>query len=154
MHYIPALHWAGRTGRETHKKSPRPRGMRTRQYNMSKVVQIVQQLHQNMHQLVCQSLIIYKRKSDEATSLSLTAEDTTINASRASLEAFITTWYMRWGGLYPRQTNTYLPIFSCLQAERATRQCRPLLHYATWQLSLLAHREKRSSQVYCPQVAL
>ena len=49
---------------------------------------------------------------------------------------------------------TFLQIFYSLQAERATRQLRPLLPYATGQLRLPMHRWKRSLQLYCPQVAL
>ena len=43
VHYIPALHWAGETGRKTHKKSPLPGGTHTGWYNMILVVQTVQQ---------------------------------------------------------------------------------------------------------------
>ena len=61
---------------------------------------------------------------------------------------------MRMGALYPWQTDTCLPIFKHLQAERATRQRRPLFQYVTWQLRLPAHRWKRSLQLCCPPVAL
>ena len=56
--------------------------------------------------------------------------------------------------LHRRQTDTCLPIFDCLQAERATRQRRPLLQYVTRQLMLPARHWKRSLQLCCPQVAL
>ena len=58
------------------------------------------------------------------------------------------------GALYPQQTNTYLPIFKRLQAERGTRQRRPLFQYVTWQSRLSARRWKRSLQLCCPPVAL
>ena len=53
---------------------------------------------------------------------------------------------MRTGAVYPRQTNTCLPIFNCLQAKRATRQRGPLLKLKTQQLRLPARRWKRSVQ--------
>ena len=56
--------------------------------------------------------------------------------------------------LYRWQTDTYLLIFDCLQAESATRQRRLLLQYVTWQLMLPARRWKRSLQLCCPQMAL
>ena len=55
---------------------------------------------------------------------------------------------------YPRQTDTYLPIFKRLQAERATRQRRPLFQYVTQQLRLPACHWKCSLQLCCPPVAL
>ena len=69
------------------------------------------------------------------------------------LQLCIAEW-MRMGALYPRQTNTCLPIFKCLQAERATRQRRPLFQYVTRQSRLPARRWKRSLQLCCPPVAL
>ena len=53
---------------------------------------------------------------------------------------------MRIGAVYPRQTNTCLPIFYFLPVERATRQCRPLLHLQTRGLMLPASCWKRSFQ--------
>ena len=51
------------------------------------------------------------------------------------------------GALYRWQTKTYLLMFNCLQAERATRQRRPLLQLKTKQLMLPARRWKRSLQL-------
>ena len=48
------------------------------------------------------------------------------------------------GILYPRQIKTCLPIFNCLQAERATRQRRPLVKLKTKRLVLAARRWKRA----------
>ena len=56
----------------------------------------------------------------------------------------------RWDAmeaLYRRQTKTYLPIFKCLQAKRATRQRRPLLQLKTKRLMLPACYWKRSLQL-------
>ena len=50
------------------------------------------------------------------------------------------------GAVYLRQTNTYLPIFYFLPAERATKQHPPPLQPQTWGLMLLAHCGKRSLQ--------
>ena len=47
-----------------------------------------------------------------------------------------------------------MPIFKCSQAERATRQRRPLLQYVAPQLMLPARRWKRSLQLCCPRFAL
>ena len=52
------------------------------------------------------------------------------------------------GALYPWQTNACLPIFKCLQGERATRQRRPLLQLKTQQLMLPTCRWKRLLQLY------
>ena len=48
--------------------------------------------------------------------------------------------------LYLPQTKTCLPIFNCLQVERATRQRRPLLQLQTRGLMLPVHSWKRSLQ--------
>ena len=96
-------------------------------------------------------------EGDEATSPSFTAENEAIDASSSSLEAPIATRYMQGDAmetLYRRQTDTCLPIFKCLQAERATRQRRPLLQYVAPQLMLPARRWKRSLQLCCPRFAL
>ena len=69
------------------------------------------------------------------------------------LQLCIAEW-MRMGALYPRQTNTCLPIFKRLQAERATRQRRPLFQYVRQQSRLPARRWKRSLQLCCLPVAL
>ena len=53
---------------------------------------------------------------------------------------------MRTGAVYLRQTNTCLPIFYLLPAERATRQCCPLLQLQTRGLMLPACCWKRSLQ--------
>ena len=53
---------------------------------------------------------------------------------------------MRTGAAYPRQTNTCLPIFYFLPAERATRQRLPLLQLKTGGLMLPARCWKRSLQ--------
>ena len=58
------------------------------------------------------------------------------------------------GALNSWQTATCLPIFKYLQAERATRQRRPLLEYITWQLRLLAYHWKHSFQLCYLHVAL
>ena len=50
------------------------------------------------------------------------------------------------GAIYPRQTNTCLPIFCFLRAERATRPRRPLLQ-VTNRLKLPTHHWKRSFQL-------
>ena len=50
------------------------------------------------------------------------------------------------GALYPRQTKCCLPIFKCLQAERMTRQRRPLLQLQTKRLMLPARCWERSLQ--------
>ena len=59
------------------------------------------------------------------------------------------------GAVYPRQTNTCLPIFTFY--ELRGRRGNVALFYNTLskkQLTLLAHCWKRSLQVYCPHVAL
>ena len=56
--------------------------------------------------------------------------------------------------LYRRQTDTCSPIFKFSQAERATRQRRPLFQYVTRQLRLPARRWKPQLQLCCPQLAL
>ena len=89
-------------------------------------------------------------EGDEATSPSFVAENAAIDASSSSLEALIATRYMQGDAmeaLYRRQTDTCLPIFKCLQAERATRQRRPLLQLKTKQLMLPARCWKRSLQL-------
>ena len=53
---------------------------------------------------------------------------------------------MRWEHFIHSKQNACLPIFNCLQAERATRQRGPLLKLKTWQLRLPARRWKRSVQ--------
>ena len=101
--------------------------------------------------------MLTSREGDEATSPSFTAENEAIDASSSSLEAPIATRYMQGDAmeaLYRRQTDTYLPIVDCLQAESVTRQRRLLLRYVTWQLMLPVHHCKRSLQLCCPQVAL
>ena len=50
------------------------------------------------------------------------------------------------GAVYPRQTNTCLPIFYFLPAERATRQCCPLLQLKIRGLMVPARCWKRSLQ--------
>ena len=54
---------------------------------------------------------------------------------------------MQPGALYPRRTNTCLPIFNCLGAETVTKQCCPLLQLWTRQFMLLAHCWKHSLQL-------
>ena len=54
---------------------------------------------------------------------------------------------MQMGAVYTWQTNTCLPIFCFLRAERATRQRRPLLQQVTSRSKLPAHRWKRSFQL-------
>ena len=49
--------------------------------------------------------------------------------------------------LYPRQTNTCLPIFCFLRAERATRQRCALLQQVIHRSKLPAHRWKRSFEL-------
>ena len=53
---------------------------------------------------------------------------------------------MRWEHFTHGKQNAYLPIFNCLQAERATRQRRPLLQLQTQGLMLPARCWKRSLQ--------
>ena len=99
---------------------------------------------------VCRSLLFKGGKGDEATPPSFAAEDLGIGASSALLEALIATKYMQWGmrvgAVYPRQTNTCLPIFYFLPAERATKQRRPLLLLEIRGLMLSARCWKRSLQ--------
>ena len=107
---------------------------------------------------VCQSFIVYKRRGrrgNVALFYSLKTKRLMVPARRwkRSLQLYKQRG-LRMGAVYPRQTNTCLPIFCSLQAERATRQRRPFLQHVTWQLRLPAHRWKRSLQFCCPQVAL
>ena len=51
------------------------------------------------------------------------------------------------GAVYTWQTNTCLPIFCFLRAERATRQRRPLLQQVMSRSKLPDHRWKRSFQL-------
>ena len=55
---------------------------------------------------------------------------------------------MRWEHFTHGKQNACLPIFKCLQGERATRQRRPLLQLKTQRLMLPAHRWKRLLQLY------
>ena len=52
-----------------------------------------------------------------------------------------------WRHFTHGKQNTCLPIFDCLQVERATRQRYPLLQLKTKQLMLPARRWKRSLQL-------
>ena len=54
---------------------------------------------------------------------------------------------MRMAALYRRQTDTCSPIFKFSQAERATRQRRPLLQLKAQRLMLPARRWKRLFQL-------
>ena len=54
---------------------------------------------------------------------------------------------MQMGAIYTWQTNTCLPIFCFLRAERVTRQRRPLLQQVTSRSKLPDHRWKRSFQL-------
>ena len=54
---------------------------------------------------------------------------------------------MRWEHFTHGKQNICLPISYCLQAERATRQRRPLLHLKTKRLMVPARRWRRSLQL-------
>ena len=76
-------------------------------------------------------LFIESGEGDEATSPSLETENKSIDASSPSLEAPITTYYMRrgmqTGAVSQRETNICLPIFYSLQPQRVRKQRLPLL---------------------------
>ena len=95
-------------------------------------------------------LLFMSGEGDEATSPSVTDENSGIDGSSALLEASIPTQQMpggmRTGAVYPRQTNTYLLIFYFLRAETATRQRRHLLQLKIRGLMFPARCWKRSSQ--------
>ena len=54
---------------------------------------------------------------------------------------------MKTGVVSQRQTNTCLPIFCCLRAERKTRQRRPLFQLKPQRLMLPARHWKRQLQL-------
>ena len=100
--------------------------------------------------LLANLLLFVSGEGDEATSPSFTTSYEPIQASNASVETVILAWCVQWGckcgTVYPRQTNTCLPIFYFLRVERATRQRHPLLQLKIRGLMLLARCWKRSLQ--------
>ena len=95
---------------------------------------------------VCRSLSVYKwrgRRGNVALFCTWKRSDWRFQLVAGS--AYFNLVYakgMRMGELYRWQTDTCLPIFKCLQAERATRQRRPLLQLKTKRLTLPARRWK------------
>ena len=97
-------------------------------------------------------LPIFNYLQAERATPSFVAENEAIDASSSSLEALIATLQMQRASKRQNFThgkqNTCLPIFNYLQAERATRQRRPLLQLKTKRLMLPARRWKRLLQLY------
>ena len=92
---------------------------------------------------VCQSFTFCKRRGRRGN-VALLYNKLRVDPSFQRIDgnghfSFVRSVGMQMRTVYPRQANTCLPIFYFLRAERATRQCHPLLQLKMRGLMLPAH---------------